>query len=377
MSKTILTEEQINKITFEETWQVLREINAIPNHSPEDQVRIDILKERSSFVDLMKKFGGSMFGAAKPGIASPGAAKAVSAALSPDVEEPPEEPEEEPEDDEEKGVIGQTVDAVEQMARDTLDKYFPPEKRPFSGERPKYITSTPASLQKFELAVDVIGPFVAAFVPVWGSLLELIIAAKDFAKGDYIAGSLMAAASFPGVGVFFTAAYVAAKTRNKVAFMKALRALNETGLVGRGKGVDFLKTSNRYIGTVQAALTDKEMLEQVFRKIPGKPLLYRFYGIPVGTLDDFTEFMIRETDRVFSMKWANLSYATINLLGRIYEVEAIEGTDLQKVPFDETYDFANEIIGIMVKKGASMSSEAINDLVHKAGILYGRKYASK
>jgi len=373
MSKTFLTEEQINKITFEETWQVLREINAIPNHSPEDQVRIDILNERSSFVDLLKKFGGSMFDAAKPGIASPGAAKAVSAALSPDVEEPVEEPE----DDEEKGVIGQAIDATKEMAGETLDKYFPPENRPFSGERPKYITSTPVSLQKFELAVDVIGPFVAAFVPVWGSLLELIIAAKDFAKGDYIAGSLMATASLPGVGVVFTAAYVAAKTRNKVAFMKALRALNETGLVGKGKGVDFLKTSNRYIGTVQAALTDKEMLEQVFKRIPGKPLLYKFYGIPVGTLDDFTEFMIRKTDQVFSMKWANLSYATLNLLGRIYEVEAIEGTDLQKVPFDETYDFANEIIGMMVKKGGSMSYEAIQDLVNKAKILYSNTYSSE
>ena len=379
MSKTLLTESQIEEIIFLETLSALRDAGQLPKHSPEIQEKVDLLKEGGNLDEVLgtvaKGLGSAVSGGAsilrKGGSALAGATNLFTAPLAAglgvgalgalsgtDDEEDEEEEEEIPE--EEKTWLQVNKDRAKQ-AIDNLTAKGPGGKdrerhmRPLAPETAS--DELKATVKHAEKVFDIIGPAIGMFFPVYGDFIDLMVAAKNFYKRDYINGLLMTLAAVPLFGVGFNALYIAIKTGNKVQMRTAARALVETGLVGKGKGAEKLAVSGaNYVSSIRNQLTDRDMLKRIFDAVPAKKVVKRLYGIPVGSFDEFVRFMVTITDWPFAQAsfMKQMVFPLNNLIQAMAESEVTtdaEGNTTVEYDFNEGLDFANEQIHKFVTTG--------------------------
>ena len=381
MSKALLTESQIEEIIFLETLSALRDAGQLPKHSPEIQEKVDLLKEGGNLDEALglgsaalKGLGSAVSGGAnllrKGGSALAGMTNLGTGALATGLgvgalgklSKPDEEEEEEEEiPDEEKNILQIAKDRAKEKIDDLTAK-GPGGKdrerhmRPLAPETAS--DELKSTVKHAEKVFDIIGPAIGAFFPVYGDFIDLMVAAKNFYKRDYINGLLMTLAAVPLFGVGFNALYIAIKTGNKVQMRTAARALVETGLVGKGKGAEKLAVSGaNYVSSIRNQLTDRDMLKRIFDAVPAKKVVKRLYGIPVGSFDEFVRFMVTITDLPFAQAsfMKQLVFPLNNLIQAMAESEVTtdaEGIKTVEYNFNEGLDYANEQIHKFVTTGA-------------------------
>ena len=385
MNKTTLTESMIEEIIMLETLAAMKDRGLLPEYNTKMKEKVDLLKEGDDLNEVLStllKIGASGVGAATATAAKVGGAlakggKGVAASTNLGLGalatglgvagagavtgrgEEEEEEEEIPE--EEKTWLQKKKEAIANKVKKEMEEFG--AKGPGGKDREQFMRQFEDSVDSAagkkaittaELFIDIVGPAIGALVPIWGDFIDLLVAAKNFYKRDYVNAMIMVAAATPGLGIGFGALSIAIKTGNKVGIRKAARALVETGLIGKRSPIDDVALrSASYVDDVARQLTDRALLQRIFDRIPARGYMSRAFGLPVGNFDQFVRYMIQMTDVPFrkASVMRQMSYPLSMFIQKLAASEYNEETGEMDYDFNEGLDFANEQIHRAVTQG--------------------------